>query len=73
VGDGLIGLYQIATEISLRRMGYAKALVSALMQWGADKGAGHAYLQVEAGNAAARPLYASLGFQTHYSYDYWAL
>lgn len=72
-GDALVGLYQIATLVSARRMGLAKAIVVGLMQWGLQEGAAQAYLQVEAGNAAARPLYASLGFETRYTYDYWKL
>jgi ribosomal protein S18 acetylase RimI-like enzyme len=40
------------------------------MAWARRNGAMQAYLQVTTGNAAALPLYRSLGFKTLYGYDY---
>lgn len=69
--DGLAGFYQIATAPDQRRKGHARRIMSALMAYAAEKGAGQGYLQVEMRNAPARALYGSLGFKSLYNYDYW--
>jgi predicted GNAT family acetyltransferase len=69
--DGIAGIYQIATAPDARRKGYGRRIVSALMAYVAERRAGIGYLQVEARNAPARALYASLGFKSLYYYDYW--
>jgi len=73
IHDGLLGLFQIATLPNRRRKGFGRAIMSALLEWGREKGADKAYLQVESGNVAARTLYENLGFQPLYTYDYWTL
>ena len=65
----LVGLFDIVTQPSARRRGYARALVESLLEWGRRAGAHHAYLQVVEGNGPGRALYAQLGFTQ--LYDYW--
>ncbi|GAB2590217.1 GNAT family N-acetyltransferase [Streptomyces capparidis] len=53
-----------------RRRGLARAVMAALARQAYREGAGTAYLQVEADNAAALALYGSLGFTVHHGYQY---
>jgi len=53
-----------------RRRGLATALMAALQGWAAERGAHSVYLQVTAGNAAARALYRRSGFIEHHRYHY---
>ncbi len=70
VTTGWLGIAQLNVAPSFRRRGLARALVSALADWGVALGARHAYLQVEADNAAAIGLYDGLGFALHHRYHY---
>ena len=70
--DDWLGLRSIAVDPAQRRQGHATAIVSALLEWGAERGARTAYLQVFADNAAALSLYAKLGFSVHHTYRYLA-
>lgn len=71
VGEGWLGVFDVATETGLRRQGLAALLMDGLMEWGREHGAASAYLQVEATNAAALRLYGRLGFEALYRYVYW--
>lgn len=53
-----------------RRRGHARALITALLEWGAEQGAGTAWLHVETRNRPAQALYESLGFRTHHTMGY---
>ena len=66
----LLGLFDVITDQAHRGKGYAGALLAKLLDWGAEQGAQHAYLQVIADNAAALALYHRLGFKPLYSYWY---
>jgi len=66
----LLGLFDLVTHPSARRRGYARALVESLFEWGAQRGAQLAYLQVIEANHAARALYRLLGFVELYRYWY---
>lgn len=66
----LFGLFDVITAQELRGRGHANTLLRALLRWGRDHGARHAYLQVIANNAAALSLYRQLGFERLYSYWY---
>ncbi len=66
----LVGLFDLVTHPAARRRGHARALVHGLLAWAQARGAQHAYLQVMEANAAARPLYESLGFAELYRYWY---
>ena len=67
---GQLGVFNMATQPSLRRRGAARGVIHALAVWGAQAGAALMYLQVAQENRAARSLYAQLGFKTLYTYHY---
>ena len=70
VSRGWGGLTAIEVDPAHRRRGLARTLTAALAAQAAARGAGHLYLQVEDGNAAARALYHRLGFTDHHGYHY---
>jgi len=71
VHDGdLAGLFDIATDKSVRRQGHGRQLILSALKWARLRGAREAWLQVEADNAPALSLYASLGFEEVYRYHY---
>ncbi|MEU5905825.1 GNAT family N-acetyltransferase [Micromonospora sp. NPDC047527] len=63
-----LGLSLIEVLPVARRQGLARAVIAALVGWGASLGATHAFLQVEQRNTAAVALYQRLGFSTHHTY-----
>lgn len=65
-----VGLFDVLVAPKARRRGLARRLTQSIGGWGREHGARFCYLQVVATNAAARPLYADLGFETVYSYAY---
>jgi N-acetylglutamate synthase len=65
-----VGFTAIEVDPLLRRQGHAHAVMSALTQWAASRGAVRAWLEVLADNHAALSLYASLGFADHHRYSY---
>jgi len=67
---GAVGLYDLAVAPEHRGSGRGRALVQALLHWGAEAGATSAYLQVRAQNTPALRLYESMGFKTAYGYHY---
>ncbi|GAA0769253.1 GNAT family N-acetyltransferase [Ideonella azotifigens] len=68
--DGQLGLFDIATDATLRRRGLASELCNSLLAWGRAQGAQSAYLQVTGTNAGAIKLYEVLGFGEVYRYWY---
>lgn len=64
------GLYDIVTNPNFRNQGIGRKLVHGLLQWGKEKGAKYAYLQVLKENAPARHLYEKIGFEEAYTYWY---
>ena len=71
VHDGdLAGLFEVATGLSERGRGHGRGIVAAALRWARLRGARHAWLQVEADNAAAVGLYRSIGFKEIYRYHY---
>ncbi|ONH30717.1 GNAT family N-acetyltransferase [Pseudofrankia asymbiotica] len=75
VGRGVVdgewlGIYSMATLPAARGRGAATAVLTALARWSVALGARRAYLQVEERSAAARRLYAALGFLPVYRYTY---
>ena len=67
---GWSGLTGIHVRKDARRRGLARKVTEALLSWGAAQGARQTWLQVDQTNAAAIPLYGSLGFRTAYAYHY---
>lgn len=68
--DGVVGIHNVATSMAFRRQHWASYLVAALLEWGREVGASHAYLQVEKANKAAIKLYRKCGFIRLYYYSY---
>lgn len=69
----LVGLYDVFTAPEARGQGLSRRLCARLLAQAHAQGARVAYLQVDAGNAAARAVYRRLGFADAYSYHYRAL
>jgi ribosomal protein S18 acetylase RimI-like enzyme len=67
---GWAGITAIETDPAHRRRGLARAVTVALAVVAASRGAMGLYLQVEDTNAAARTLYAGMGFTNHHRYHY---
>ncbi|MEO9323081.1 GNAT family N-acetyltransferase [Nocardioides sp. C4-1] len=65
-----VGFRSLEVSPAHRRQGLALRVMSALVGWGAERGATTAYLQVLADNAPALALYDRLGFRTHHRYRY---
>lgn len=65
-----VGLFDVLVAPRARRRGLARRLTQSIGAWGRGHGAASIYLQVVAANDAVLPLYASLGFETVYSYAY---
>lgn len=70
IEDKLVGLYDVFTAPHARGRGLATALCTHLLDQAAQRGARHAYLQVEGDNHAARQVYRRLGFDDGYAYHY---
>ncbi|KNZ32810.1 MAG: hypothetical protein AD742_09720 [Methylibium sp. NZG] len=66
----LVGLYDIFTAESARGRGHGRLLCAHLLAIARERGARHAYLQVEGDNAPARAVYHRLGFADAYGYHY---
>jgi ribosomal protein S18 acetylase RimI-like enzyme len=64
------GLFNMVTAVEHRGRGLATAIVTALLECGAQAGARIAYLQVDAANAPARHVYRKFGFRDRYAYWY---
>jgi N-acetylglutamate synthase len=65
-----LGIYGMATAEKFQGKGCGSGVLSQLLSWGAQQGAGYAYLQVEDSNFHARALYTKFGFEDLYSYWY---
>ena len=73
VDRGMAEIGSIIVGPQARGRGLGRRLVSSLVGWAAGAGAVRVFLQVEASNAPARALYASLGFRDVYSYTEYRL
>jgi GNAT superfamily N-acetyltransferase len=70
IESGIVGLYDVFTSPRERGRGVARELCHAMLVRARDAGARSAYLQVDAGNKAARIVYHRLGFADAYAYHY---
>ncbi|MGF1666697.1 MAG: GNAT family N-acetyltransferase [Acidimicrobiia bacterium] len=68
--SGWVGLFDIAVDPERRRRGLGTTITSAMLSWGAERGATSAYLQVLADNAPGVNLYAGMGFSESHRYWY---
>jgi ribosomal protein S18 acetylase RimI-like enzyme len=65
-----VGFTAIEVDPLARRLGHGRAVMVALTEWAATRGAVRAWLEVLADNHAALALYGSLGFAEHHRYSY---
>jgi GNAT superfamily N-acetyltransferase len=70
IHDGILGYESVITDPRHRRRGLARLVIASLAFWARDCGATGVCLQVEAGNAPARALYAGFGLSELYRYHY---
>ncbi len=70
IENDLVGLYDVFTAEPARGHGLAQALCRLLLAEARQRGARHAYLQVEEGNVPAQAAYRRLGFVEGYAYHY---
>ena len=69
-GTRWLGLSAVRTGEDHRHRGEVQVLCSALLDWGAERGATRAYAQVRTGDAAAAALFELLGFTVHHRSRY---
>ncbi|MEY4256573.1 MAG: hypothetical protein RLZZ141_1800 [Pseudomonadota bacterium] len=65
------GIFGMRTAPNHRRQGYAARILATLLAKARQAGATKAYLQVEAANVGAIPIYQRAGFELAYRYYYW--
>jgi N-acetylglutamate synthase len=70
--DDWVGFRGIEVDPAHRRQGLGLVVMDALLEWGAERGATTAYLQVLGDNHGAIALYEGIGFSTHHAYRYLA-
>ena len=69
-GTRWVGLSAVRVADQQRRRGHARRLCSALLAWGAERGATRAYVQVLVDNRAGIALYESMDFTTQHRSRY---
>lgn len=67
-----VGFRSVTVAPDHRRRGLGLAVMDALLDWGAERGATTAYLQVLGDNLPALGFYERLGFREHHRYRYLA-
>jgi N-acetylglutamate synthase len=70
LAGGWVCLTAVDVAPDRRRRGLARALLVAVADWAASRGAASAMLQVAVTNGPALRLYTSAGFTVHHRYDY---
>ena len=69
--DDWLGVASLWTSPEERGRGLGTAVLRSLLEWGAERGATTAYLQVVEANPTAAGLYAARGFEPHHGYVYY--
>jgi ribosomal protein S18 acetylase RimI-like enzyme len=75
-GTVWLGISAVHVATAHRIRGHARVLCQALIDWGAQRGATRAYVEVLTDNTAAIALYSGLGFVLHHHHRYvdaWSL
>lgn len=70
LSPGWAGVTAVETLPSHRRRGLGRRVLAEVADWARSRGAASTYLQVQGDNAAARALYAGVGFTVHHAYHY---
>ena len=70
--DDWVGFRTIEVDPAERGRRLALLVMAELLEWGAERGATTAYLQVLGDNTRAHSLYDGLGFTVHHRYRYLA-
>jgi GNAT superfamily N-acetyltransferase len=70
ISNGIVITGNVITDPTRRRQGLAQAMMRTGLAWAHGKGATVAALNVQADNAAAKALYAGLGYTHQYDYSY---
>ena len=65
-----VGVHDLRVRLDHRRRGLATAVMAALLEWGAERGALTVWLHVETDNVPARSLYDGLGLGVHHEVRY---
>jgi GNAT superfamily N-acetyltransferase len=68
-GDWL-GVHSLVVDPEHRRLGHGVAMVAALLEFGAERGATTVWLHVETDNQPALAMYGGLGFRVHHTCRY---
>jgi GNAT superfamily N-acetyltransferase len=68
-----VGVSALWTDPAHRGTGLGSAVLAALLEWGAERGATTTYLQVVESNDHARRLYEARGYAVHHRYAYLVL
>ncbi len=71
--DDWLGVSALWTEADRRGDGLGSAVLRALLDWGAERGATTTYVQVVESNPDARRLYETCGYEVHHRYEYLSL
>jgi GNAT superfamily N-acetyltransferase len=71
VHDDWLGVSSLWTSPDHRGQGLGTAVLRSLLDWGGERGATTAYLQVVEANTAALRLYEARGFERHHDYAYY--
>ena len=70
--DDWVGFRTIEVDPAERGRRLGLLVMAELLEWGAERGATTAYLQVLGDNTRAHSLYDGLGFTVHHRYRYLA-
>ncbi len=70
VDDDLVGVFDVATDPTVRRQGHGHRISLDVLAWGRHVGASVGYVQVHSENDPARALYSKIGFTGAYRYWY---
>lgn len=69
-GSRWVGLSAVRVDEEARRRGLARTLCTALLAWGAERGATRGYVQVLIENTVSTRLFESMGFTVHHRSRY---